>query len=127
MHEGALMAINLGKGERILAPSDGHQQSRRSAAVFMREQGVASAIGELQLCGSDDRGGDFLFVTTGGYALSSATVFCYRTPQGHLRWSQSRLIPGGRIRASLSFRWSPWDPDGDMRADPARRGCPPYL
>ena len=25
MHEAALMAVDLGKGERILAPSDGHQ------------------------------------------------------------------------------------------------------
>ena len=126
MYEAALMAVDLGKVERILAPSDGHQQSRRCSAVFMREQGVVSAIGELQLCGSGDRGGGFLFAA-GGDALPSATAFRYRPPRGRLRWSQSRLIPGGRARAPLSFRWSPWDPGGDIRADPARGGCPPYL
>ena len=47
MHEAALTAVNLGKGGRIHVPSDGHQQSRRCSAVFMREQGVVSAIGEL--------------------------------------------------------------------------------
>ena len=119
MHEVALMAVNLGKGERILASPDGHQQSRRSAAVFMREQGVASAIGELQLCGSDDRGGDFLFVT-GEDALFSATTFRYQQPRGRLRWSWSRLILGGRTRAPLSFRWSPLDPGGYICAGPAR-------
>ena len=98
MHEAALMAVDLGKGERILAPSDGHQQSRRCSAVFMREQGVVSAIGELQLCGSGDRGGGFLFAA-GGDALPSATVFRYRPPRGRLRWSRSRLIPGGRTHA----------------------------
>ena len=61
----------------------------------MREQGVVSAIGELQLCDSGDRGGSFLFAA-GGDALPSATAFRYRPPRGRLRWSQSRLIPGGR-------------------------------
>ena len=92
----------------------------------MREQGVVSKTGELQLCGSGDRVGGFLFVI-GRDALPSATVFRYRPPRGRLRWSQSRLIPGGRTSAPLSFRWSPWDPGGDIRADPARGGCPPYL
>ena len=119
MHEAALMAVDLGKGERILAPSDGHQQSRRCSAVFMREQGVVSAIGDLQLCGSGGRGGCFFFVI-GRDALPSATAFRYRPPRGRLRWSQFRLIPGGRTRAPLSFRWSPWDPGGDIRIDPAR-------
>ena len=47
MHEAALTAVDLGKGESFVAPSDGHQQSRRPAAVFKREQGVVSAVGEL--------------------------------------------------------------------------------
>ena len=59
--------------------------------------------------------------------MPSATAFRYRPPRGRLRWSQFQLIPGGRTRAPLSFRWSPWDPGGDIRADPARGGCPPYL
>jgi len=84
MHEAALMTVDLGKEERILAPSDGHQQSRRCSAVFMREQGVVSAIGELQLCGSGDRGGGFLFAA-GRDALPSATAFRYRPPRGRLR------------------------------------------
>ena len=92
----------------------------------MREQGVVSAIGELQLCGSGNRGGGFLFAA-GGDALPSATAFRYRPPRGRLRWSQFRFIPGGRTRAPLSFRWSPWDPGGDIRIDPARGRCPPYL
>ena len=126
MHEAALTAVDLGKRGRVRALPNGHQQSRRSAAVYMREQGVVSAVGDLQLCGSGGRGGGFLFVS-GGDALPSATAFRYRPPRGRLRWSQSRLIPGGRTRAPLSFRWSPWDPGGDIRADPARGGCPPYL
>ena len=126
MHEAALTTVDLGKGGRVHVPSDAHQQSRRFAAIFTREQGVVSAVGDLQLCGSDDRGGGFLFVI-GGDAVPSATAFRYRPMRGRLRWSQSRLIPGGRTRAPLSFRWSPWDPGGDIRADPARGGCPPYL
>ena len=88
----------------------------------MREQGVVSTVTELQLYGS----GGFLFVT-GEDALFSATTFRYRPPRGRLHWSWSRLIPGGRTRAPLSFRWSPWDPGGCKRAGPARGGCPPYL
>ena len=106
MHEAALTAVDLGKGERVLAPSNGHQQSRRPAAVFKREQGVVSAVGEPQLCGNSGRGGGFLFVTSGD-ALSGATAFRYQPPRGRLRWSQTRLIPGGRTRPPLSFRWSP--------------------
>ena len=102
MHEASLTAVNLGKGGRIHVPSDGHQQSRRFAAIFMHEQGVVSTVGDLQLYGSDGRGGGFLFVI-GGDALPSATVFRYWPPRGRLRWSQSRLIPGGRTRAPLSF------------------------
>ena len=127
MQEAALTAIDLGnwgrdlgKWGRDLAPSDGHQRSCQLAAVFKRALGS-----ELQFY-SSGRGGGFLFVI-GRDALPSATVFRYRPPRGRLRWSQSRLIPGGRTRAPLSFRWSPWDPVGDIRADPARGGCPPYL
>jgi len=75
MHEASLTAIDLGKGGRVLAPPDGHQQSRGSAAVYMREQGVVSTVGELQLCGS----GSFRFVT-GEDAQFSATTFRYRPP-----------------------------------------------
>jgi len=75
MHEASLTAINLGKGGRVLALPDGHQQSRGSAAVYMREQGVVSTVGELQLCGS----GSFRFVT-GEDAQFSATTFRYRPP-----------------------------------------------
>ena len=93
MPEAALTAVDLGKGWRVHVPSDGHQQSCRFAAIFTREQGVVSAVGNLQLCGSGGRGGGFLFVI-GGDALPSATAFRYRPPRGHLRWSQSQLIPG---------------------------------
>ena len=127
MQEAALTAIdlgnwgrNLGKWGRDLVPSEGHQRSRQLAAVFKRALGS-----EFQFY-SSGRGGGFLFVI-GGDAVPSATAFRYRPPRGRLRWSQSRLIPGGRTRAPLSFRWSPWDPGGDIRADPARGGCPPYL
>ena len=127
MQEAALTAIDLGnwgsdlgKWGRDLVPSEGHQRSRQLAAVFKRALGS-----ELQFY-SSGRGGGFLFVI-GGDAVRSATAFRYRPPRGRLRWSQSRLIPGGRTRAPLSFRWSPWDPGGDIRADPARGGCPPYL
>ena len=128
MHETALTTVDLGKGGRVHVPSDGHQQSRRFAAIFTREQGVVSAVGvgNLQLYGSNGRGGGSLFVV-GGDALPSSTAFRYRPPRGRLRWTRSQLIPGGRTRAPLSFRWSPWDPGGDIRTDPARGGCPPYL
>ena len=126
MHEAALTVVNLGKGGRIHVPSDGHQQSCRFAAIFTREQGVISAVGNLQLYGSGGRGGGFLFVI-GGDAVPSATALRYQPTRERLRWSQSRLIPGGRTRAPHSFRWSPWDPGGDIRVDPARGGCPPYL
>ena len=127
MKEVALTAIDLGnwgrdlgKRGRDLVPSEGHRRSRQLAAVFKRALGS-----ELQFY-SSGRGGGFLFVI-GGDAVPSATAFRYRPPRGRLRWSQSRLIPGGRTRAPLSFRWSPWDLGGDIRADPARGGCPPYL
>ena len=73
MHEAALTAVDLGKGGRVLVPSDGHQQSRRSTAVFMREQGVISAVSELQLCGSGGRGGSFP-------SLSLAGTHCLAPP-----------------------------------------------
>jgi hypothetical protein len=92
----------------------------------MCEQGVVSAVGELQLCDSGSRGGSFLFFA-GGDAPSSATAFRYRPPRGRLRWSRSRLIPSGLTYAPLSFRWSPWDPGGYRCAGPARGGCPSYL
>jgi hypothetical protein len=113
IHEAALMVVDLGKGVHVLASSNGHQQPRRSAAVFMREHGGG-------------RGGVFLFVT-GGNALPPAAAFCHRPPRGRLRWLLSRLIPGGYTRAPLSFRWAPWDPGGYTRAGPSRGGCPPYL
>ena len=127
MQEAALTAIDLGnwgsdlgKWGRDLVPSEGHQRSRQLAAVFKRALGS-----ELQFC-SSDKGGVFLLVIGGGTSPGAIT-FRHRLPRGRLRGSQSRLIPGGRTRAPLSFRWSPWDPGGDIRADPARGGCPPYL
>jgi len=128
MHEVALTTVDLGKGGRVHVPSDGHQQSRRFATIFTREQSVVSAVGvgNLQLYGSNGSGGGSLFVV-GGDALPSSTAFRYRPPRGRLRWTRSQLIPGGRTRAPLSFRWSPWDPGGDIRTDPARGRCSPYL
>ena len=127
MQEAVLTAIDLGKwghdlGKwgRDLVPSEGHQRSRQLAAVFKRALGS-----KLQFC-SSDKGGVFLLVIGGG-TLPGAITFRHRPPRGRLRGSQSRLIPGGRTRAPLSFRWSPWDPGGDICADPARGGCPPYL
>jgi len=96
MHEAALMAVDLGKGGPVLAPSDGHQQSRGSAAVFMHEHRVLSAVGEFQLSGSGGRGGGFHFVT-GGDALPSATTFHYRPPRGR----RTPLVP----MVSMGSRW----------------------
>jgi hypothetical protein len=75
VHEAALTVVDLGKGGRVRVPSDGHQQSRRFAAIFTREQGVVSAVGvgDLQLCGSSGRGGGLLFVI-GGDALPSGVI-----------------------------------------------------
>ena len=92
----------------------------------MHEQGVVPAVSKLQLCGSGSSSGSFLFVASGD-ALPSAIAFRYRPPRGRLRWLQSRLIPSGRTCAPLLFCWSPWDPGSDIRADPARGGCLPYL
>jgi len=127
MQEAALTAIDLGnwgrdlgKWGRDLAPSDGHQRSCQLAAVFTRMH-----ISELQFY-SSDRGGAFLF-DIGGGTLPGAITFRHRPPRGRLRWSLSRLISGGRTCPPLSFRWSPWDPGGYLRAGPAQGGCPPYL
>ena len=80
---------------------------------------------ELQFY-SSDRGGAFL-LDIGGGTLPGAITFCHRPPRGRLRWSLSRLISGGHTCPPLSFRWSPWDPGGYLRAGPAQGGCPPYL
>ena len=120
MHEAALTAIDLGNWGRDLAPSDGHQRSCQLAAVFTRMHGS-----ELQFY-SSDRGGAFL-LDIGGGTLPGAITFRHRPPRGRLRWSLSRLISGGHTCPPLSFRWSPWDPGGYIRAGPARGGCPPYL
>ncbi|CAD6256514.1 unnamed protein product [Miscanthus lutarioriparius] len=76
--------------------------------------------GALQFYGSDDRRSALLFVT-GGDALPSAAAFRYRPPRGRLRWSLLRLIPDSRTRATLSFRWSPWDPGGYSSLSSMRR------
>jgi hypothetical protein len=78
-----------------------------------------------EVCGSGARGGA-PFLATSRKALPSATTFRHRPPRGRLRWSLSRLIPGGYARAPLSFRWSPWDPGG-YRAGSSCGGCPTYL
>jgi hypothetical protein len=57
------------------------------------------------------KGGVLLLVTSRD-ALPSASAFRLRPPWGRLRWSSSRLPPGGCAPAPLSFRWSPWDPGG---------------
>jgi hypothetical protein len=83
---------------------------RRPAAVPRGVHGVFPVDGVFQLCGSGGRG-VFLFVIDGD-ALPSAPAFRLRPPRGRLCWSSSRLPPGGCAPASLSFRWSPWDPGG---------------
>jgi len=127
MQEAALTAIDLGnwgrdlgKWGRDLVPSEGHQRSRQLAVVFKRALGS-----ELQFY-SSDKGGAFLLVIGGGTSPSAIT-FRHRPPRGRLRWSLLRLISGGDICPPLSFRWSPWDPGGYLRAGPAQGGCPPYL
>jgi len=120
MHEAALTAIDLGKGGHDLAPSNGQQQPRRPVAVSRREHGAVPAGGALQFYGSDDRRSALLFVT-GGDALPSAAAFRCRPPRGRLRWSLLRLIPDSRTRATLSFRWSPWDPGGYTSLSSTRR------
>jgi hypothetical protein len=76
---------------------------RRLAAVPKGVHGVFPADGVLQLCGSGGRGGVFLFVIDED-ALPSALAFHLRPPRGRLRWSWSRLPPGGYAPASLTFR-----------------------
>ncbi|CAD6212412.1 unnamed protein product [Miscanthus lutarioriparius] len=120
MHEAALTAMDLGKGGHDLAPSNGQQQPRRPVAVSRREHGAVPAGGALQFYGSDDRRSALLFVT-GGDALPSAAAFRCRPPRGRLRWSLLRLIPDSRTRATLSFRWSPWDPGGYTSLSSTRR------
>ena len=118
MQEAALTAIDLGNWGRDLVPSEGHQRSRQLAVVFKRALGS-----ELQFC-SSDKGGAFLLVIGGGTSPNAIT-FRHRPPRGRLRWSLLRLIFGGDTCPPLSFRWSPWDPGGYLRA--AQGGCPPYL
>jgi hypothetical protein len=123
MHEATLATVDLSSAERDLAPWDGHQQLRRPTAVLRREHDDFPADSDLQLCGSGGRGVAPLLVS-GGDALPSTTVFRHRPPRGRLRWSLSRLIPGGYTRAPLSFQWTPWDPGGYTRVGPSRGGCP---
>ena len=120
MQEAALTTIDLGNWGRDLVPSEGHQRSRQLAVVFKRALGS-----ELQFY-SSDKGGAFLLVIGGGTSPSAIT-FRHRPPRGRLRWSLLRLISGGDTCPPLSFRWSPWDPGGYLRAGPAQGGCPPYL
>jgi hypothetical protein len=101
---------------------DGYQQLCRSAAMSKGVHGVFPADGVLQLCGDGGRGGVFLLVTSGD-ALPSASAFRLRPPRGRLRWSLSRLLPGGCAPAPLSFRWSPWDPDGRTHATSSADGA----
>jgi hypothetical protein len=102
MHEVTLATVDLSSVERDLAPWDGHQQLRQPAAVFRREHGDFPVGSDLQLCGSGGRGVTPLLVTDRD-ALPSATAFHHRPPRGRLRWSLSRLIPGGCTHAPLSF------------------------
>ncbi|CAD6272448.1 unnamed protein product [Miscanthus lutarioriparius] len=120
MHEATLTAIDLGKGGHDLAPSNGQQQPRQPVAVSRREHGAVPVGGALQFYGSDDRRSALLFVT-GGDALPSAAAFRYRPPRGRLRWSLLRLIPDNHTRATLSFRWSPWDPGDYSSLSSTRR------
>jgi hypothetical protein len=100
MHEATLAMVDLSSAERDLAPWGGHQQLHRPATIFRREHSVFSAGSDLQLCGSGGRGVSPLLVS-GGDALPSATAFRHRPPRGRLRWSLSRLIPGGYTRVPL--------------------------
>jgi hypothetical protein len=70
-------------------------------------QGCAWCLSRRR-CTPTLRGGVFLLVTSGD-VLPNASAFC-------LRWSSSRLLPGGCAPAPLSFRWSPWDPGGRTHA-----------
>jgi hypothetical protein len=58
-----------------------------------------------------------LLLVTSGDALPSASAFRLWPPRGRLRWSSSRLPPGGCAPAPLSFRWPPWDLGGSTHAD----------
>jgi hypothetical protein len=103
---------------------DSYQQLCRSAAMSKGVHGVFPADGVLQLCGEGGRGGVFLLVTSGD-ALPSASAFRLRPPRGRLRWSSSRLLPGGCAPAPLSFRWSLWDPGGRTHATSSCGWCLP--
>jgi hypothetical protein len=96
----------------------------RSAVVSKGVHGVFPADSVLQLCRDGGRGGVFLLVTSGD-ALPSASAFRLRPPRGCLRWSSSRLLPGGCAPALLSFRWSPWDPGGRTHATSLCGWCLP--
>jgi hypothetical protein len=88
-------------------------------------RGIATSGGELGVysAGVWGRG----YVATHRQTLISAAVLRHRPPRGRLRWSLSRLIPGGYTCAPLSFQWAPWDPGGYTRTGSSSGGCPPYL
>jgi hypothetical protein len=101
---------------------DGYQKLCRSATVSKGAHGVFPADGILQLYGDGGREGVFLLVTSWD-ALPSASAFRLRPPRGRLRWSSSRLLPGGCAPALLSFRWSPWDPGDHTHATSSCGWC----
>jgi hypothetical protein len=103
---------------------DGYHQLCWSAAVSKGAHGVFPVDGVLQLRGDGGRGGVFLLIASGD-ALASASTFRLRPPRGRLRWSSSRLLPGGYAPAPLSFRWSPWDPGGRTHATSSCGWCLP--
>jgi hypothetical protein len=120
--EAALPAVAFDAEGCDLDSLDGYQQFCRSAAVSKGAHGVFPADGVLQLCEHGGRGGVFLLITSGA-AMPSASAFRLRPPQGRLRWSSSRLLPGGCAPTSLSFRWSPWDPSGRAHATSSCGWC----
>jgi hypothetical protein len=102
----------------------GYQKLCRSAVVSKGAHSVFPVDGVLQLCGDGGRGGVFLLVTSGD-ALPNASAFRPRPLRGRLRWSSSRLLPGGCAPAPLSFIWSLWDPGGRTHATSSCGWCLP--
>jgi hypothetical protein len=77
----------------------------RYIVVSKGAHGVFPADGVHQLCRDGGMGGVFLLITSGN-ALPSASALHLRPLRGRLRWSSSRLLPGGCAPAPLLFRWS---------------------
>jgi hypothetical protein len=68
-------------------------------------RGIATSGGELSFYSAGIWGHGCVAIHR--RTLISAAVLQHRPPRGRLRWSLSRLIPGGYTRTPFSFWWAP--------------------